>query len=364
MSSGVLRAGDEAPMPPPKPRKTTNKLLTKIRRSDGKKNKSRYSQYVDPVVQGDDPNASVPGSRLDVIDQLDISVTSKLVHEHQRVRGPEGLPPEAYQGGKPKITERLQSYVNDQPQRAKEAFDSAADDSANPNAEFFGVASEPWQDFNVPSSNGNRYRYERGGMESGRSSRSSNFADMETYLRGDNRTPQTSQGSGDAYGETEYLDSRPYPQSAQRSKSLLGRLRRLKVDPEEAAQSSQGATSLQVERSRTLRPSAWRSGETERSAAAPPISYNTYAGDEGANEQLYHAASPYGSHHSRGQNVQIAAPMPPPKQSPSLYQDASTAPSATNTKYTNTVPLAEPEKLGLGRSRSFFSRIVNRSRGN
>jgi len=69
--SSTKWADESAPVLPPKTRKGSYGLIPRLGRSK-KKESVRLSQYVDPQIIQDEPDAA-DHSRLDVIDQLDIS---------------------------------------------------------------------------------------------------------------------------------------------------------------------------------------------------------------------------------------------------------------------------------------------------
>lgn len=64
-------ASESRPVLPPKPQKSASGLMSKLNRKKNKQS-ARTSQYVDPQIISDEPD-SADNSRLDVIDQLDIS---------------------------------------------------------------------------------------------------------------------------------------------------------------------------------------------------------------------------------------------------------------------------------------------------
>ena len=310
-------------------------------------------------------------------------VTNQMLASHQR--GGRTIEPGAddYRG------QRATQAGGHDPFQHRAAADSQSSiglepqyDDANPNAEFFGVAAEPWQDFATPSqANARAYAEDQ---PSGRSSRSSTFADMETYLRGTPRTNTTPAAGGAAQeatasraNEVTFDDVTPTTPPTRkgtlrgagtsRSKSLLGRFRRLRVEPDEPELDE--APAAQLRRNRTYSPQA-----------APPVSVDpaptTYLAsprtdaDPGATPRAsrsrrgaaYRTATPEQADRevgvepgSRPRRTRQGGPAVPPKS------DWSATPGAAD--YTAVVGNAEDDgKPSLGRSKTFLSRLANSSR--
>ncbi|WFC96712.1 hypothetical protein MBRA1_003375 [Malassezia brasiliensis] len=424
--SQPMRTAEQAPKPPPKSRRDLGRLLGRSGRGADRKNKHRTSQYVEPVVHGADDEER-PAKHIDVIDQLDISgvhgaslfhhdspydacsphvnqtsnrkapirafgssadpVTSQMLASHQR--GGRTIEPDAdsYHG------HRAAQPGDDDPFRHRAAADSQSSiglepqyDAANPNAEFFGVAAEPWQDFATPAHANSRAYAED--QPSGRSSRSSTFADMETYLRGTPRA-NTTPAAGAAQdatasraNEVTFDDVPPLTTPTRkgtlrgagtsRSRSLLGRFRRLRVEPDEPVLADQPAA--QLRRNRTYSP------QTAAPQPVPPVAVDpaptTYLAsphadaDPGATPRAsrsrrgaaYRTATPEQADRevgiepgSRPRRTRQGMPAVPPKG------DWSATPGAAD--YTAVMGNAEDDpKPSLGRSKTFLSRLANSSR--
>jgi hypothetical protein len=113
---------------------------------------------------------------------------------------------------------------------------SGRSDAANPHAEIWGVASEPWQDFAAPAARPSRSNG-KGGLAppSGPSSRASSVYDMEAVMTG--RTGgAAAQGNGDDNAQLDIPGVSPFPErdwgapggsgeGPKRSKSLIKRIK-------------------------------------------------------------------------------------------------------------------------------------------
>ena len=120
-------------------------------------------------------------------------------------------------------------------------------DADNPNSVFYGVTSEPWQEFSRP------VKEQTSPTQQQNPKPETKFEDMETILRGGRRTqPDVSTTSYkdplDLSSMQDHLDvksssnpERKSPRSKSgtlsRSKSLLARFRRMRVDPDQSAES-------------------------------------------------------------------------------------------------------------------------------
>lgn len=428
-----MRTAEQAPKPPPKSRRDLGRLLGRSGRSgDSRKSKHRTSQYVEPVVHGAEDEA-LPAKHIDVIDQLDISgvhgaslfhhdspydacsphvnqtsnrkapirafgssadpVTNQMLQSHQR--GGRTIEPgsdDRYRG------HRASGAGGAGPFQNRAAADSQSSiglepqyDDANPNAEFFGVAAEPWQDFATPSqANARAYAEDQ---PSGRSSRSSTFADMETYLRGTprgNSTPAAGaaqDATASRANEVTFDDPAPMATptrkstqrgaGASRSKSLLGRFRRLRVEPDEVEAAADEPAAAPLRRHRTYTPQAAAAAPAPAPpVAADPAPTTTYLAspradaDPGATPRAsrtrrgaaYRTATPEQADRevgvapgSRARRTRQGGPAPPPKGE--LYATPGAA------DYTAVVGDAEQDgKPSLGRSKTFLSRLANSSR--
>ncbi|KAI3623301.1 hypothetical protein CBS14141_004084 [Malassezia furfur] len=415
--SQPMRTAEQAPKPPPKSRRDLGRLLGRSGRSgDSRKSKHRTSQYVEPVVHGAEDEA-LPAKHIDVIDQLDISgvhgaslfhhdspydacsphvnqtsnrkapirafgssadpVTNQMLQSHQR--GGRTIEPgsdDRYRG------HRASGAGGAGPFQNRAAADSQSSiglepqyDDANPNAEFFGVAAEPWQDFATPSqANARAYAEDQ---PSGRSSRSSTFADMETYLRGTPRGNSTP-AAGAAQDATA---SRANEHAARRGREPLQeparRFRRLRVEPDEVEAAADEPAAAPLRRHRTYTPQAAAAAPAPAPpVAADPAPTTTYLAspradaDPGATPRAsrtrrgaaYRTATPEQADRevgvapgSRARGARARAARPPPKGE--LYATPGAA------DYTAVVGDAEQDgKPSLGRSKTFLSRLANSSR--
>ncbi|WFD23180.1 hypothetical protein MEQU1_001868 [Malassezia equina] len=264
--SGVSRTDAGAPLPPPKSRK--GRALSK---GKSKKEAVRMSQYVDPqIING--PEAS-RHSRLDVIDQLDISgltgascmclywLTTVFHHDSpydacspQFNRGTRTAPVRAFDRSVDPLTKALleshQQRQNAMPgteDPSREQLHELSELSANqedvmgsdPNAytaegELMGAGAEPWQEFH------NSSPYQRKVVSASSSNEPREFGDMEAILRGGRRRAQHANTHAETLDISRGEDDmtayrRDTGTELGRSKSLLGRFRRLKMNPEEAA---------------------------------------------------------------------------------------------------------------------------------
>ncbi|WFD00625.1 hypothetical protein MYAM1_003376 [Malassezia yamatoensis] len=457
-------SSDEAPKPPPKSRKELGRLLGRSGRSGEKnKKKNRISQYVEPRLEGDDADDQAPLSRIDVIDQLDISgvhgaslfhhdspydacsphvnqesnrkapirafdpsvdpVTNQMFQSHQRGgRTADILTTEQYRTHKGATDSSRAPFQN------RDAFDSQSSigfdspsDAANPNAELFGVATEPWQEFANSTSHGRRNHPED--PPSGRSSRSSSFADMETYLRGNSRSTAGSNPAGAAKPPSSSranevtFDEEPISSAAitrkstlrsasgtSRSKSLLDRFRRLKVEPDEV---NTGSSAIPAEQTAASM-NAPKPSRSRRYAAQDQATPTRAGGMSGAAPALNHSQEPttnlshldLSSNFARGspelrssrttssrarrsphvgdstdayntefdntarsnsryaQSGQRSLPALPPKQEAAL----PTRGVGHHADYTEVVPDADRDQHSLGRSKTFLSRLANSSK--
>lgn len=211
------------------------------------------------------------------------------------------------------------------PDRNFEASDEgigydAPTDADNPNGEYFGVVSEPWQEFS------NQHQ------KSAQKSNPSYFdesdhkvADMETILRGGRRAdPDTSMKENTTVSFSEDVDEEPvtprkHSQSVGRSKSILGRLRRLRGE-------SEGDTSehlLRDTRQRS-RGSSKDLGRTQPQASAvpneAPTTYTLAGVERVSSAKAPSNYTPYDStlisdYSTQGAHLTSTSPPPVPKKS-------------------------------------------------
>lgn len=229
------------------------------------------SQYVEPqIING--PEAS-RHSRLDVIDQLDISgltgascmclywLTTVFHHDSpydacspQFNRGTRTAPVRAFDRSVDPLTKALleshqqrQDAMPGTEDSSREQLHELSELSANqedvlgsdPNAytaegELMGAGTEPWQEFH------NSSPYQRKVPSASSSNEPREFGDMETILRGGRRRAQHANSRAETMDLSRGEDDmtayrRDTGPELGRSKSLLGRFRRLKMNPEEAA---------------------------------------------------------------------------------------------------------------------------------
>ena len=157
-------------------------------------------------------------------------------------------------------------------------------DADNPNSEYFGVASEPWQEFSNPiksAHNAGRSKITTGGTKA-----ENNFEDMETILRGgrqsEPRVPAyesvsqipASQAEPESTKYNHREGRRPSlfrSRSISRSKSLASRFRRHHAEPEPLRQEPPAPVPSYVQ-IQQLQPAT--SGQTDflmNQGLAPPI---------------------------------------------------------------------------------------------
>ncbi|WFD44690.1 hypothetical protein MPSI1_003360 [Malassezia psittaci] len=435
-------SSDQAPKPPPKSRKDLGRLLGRSGRSSEKnKNKHRISQYVEPHLEGDEEDEQPPLSRIDIIDQLDISgvhgasppirafdpsvdpVTNQMFQSHQRGgRTADPLTTEQYRVHQAPTNSSRAPFQNRAASDSQSSlgFDSPSD-SANPNAELFGVATEPWQEFANSTSHGRRNYSDD--PPSGRSSRSSSFADMETYLRGNSRNTAGSNPAGAAKLPTssranevtfdeEPISSAPITRKSTlrstsgtgRSKSLLDRFRRLKVDPDEVDTEPSVMPAEQTVASMN----APKPSRSRRYAAQDQTTPTRAGGISGAAPALSHSQEPTTNLSRLDPSSNFARGSPEPRSSrnsssrtrrspyvggsteaynselgntvrsnsryaqsgqrslPALPPKEEAAPPmggvSHHADYTEVVPDADRDHHSLGRSKTFLSRLANSSK--
>lgn len=350
------------------------------------------------------PHSNQQSNRRAPIRAFDPSVdpvTNQMLTSHQR--GDRTVEPvrDEYRGHRSQGTARA-------PFQHRTAADSEGSfgvepqyDDANPNAEFFGVAAEPWQDFATPAHVHRRTFADE--SSSGRTSRSSTFADMETYLRGSSRpNPSGAAKEPTSSRATEVtFDEEPPPSAAvarkgtlrsgggaSRSKSLIGRLRRLRLDPDEADASEP------VEDVARTRP------QTKAQQRSQAMGLATPTGVGGLAPPIEHAgAAPLGRATPGGAAEPEPAPVRSTRTRNSMYARTSTpeladaatgvsSPARARTRrgystraptlppkdearapplhgaadYMETVPDADRERQPLGRSKTFLSRLASSGR--
>ncbi|WFD30389.1 hypothetical protein MSPP1_001408 [Malassezia sp. CBS 17886] len=368
---GVVPA---APRPPPKGKKTNSapSYASKLSRPDTRR-RPRASQYVEPeVVTTDGVDANV-ATRIDVIDQLDISglLGSTMFHHdspydacspHSNQSNNKTAPILAFdpsgdtaatdpRGGR---TAQASTGAKGKAGRRNDALDrrrlfvehegglssqnslglDPQYDAANPNAEFFGVAAEPWHEFATPS------RRRTTPLESESTNQQnnaiSNYADMETVLRGGtysadpapnakaHDTPSLSMLARPAADTSETRQDARYASpntKPQRSKSLLGRLRRVRI-------------AEQPEANAPLPQPPPINGKS-RDATADAALWDGFPGSTGSGRRQYYSAAN--------------------QSEPYSYADAAGAPPPART-----VSARAPS---LKRSKTFLARLAGRNRG-
>lgn len=351
------------------------------------------------------PRSNLTNNRAAPIRAFDASVdpvTNQLLNSHQR--GGRTVEPASaqYRGHRAQASAPAEPYNHSAALASSTSIGlESHSEAANPNAEFFGVAAEPWQDFATPS-HGDRRAYRDNETPSGRTSRSSTFADMETYLRGNTR-PNPSvppkENRATRFEDVVYKDEEPQEYTprksrgapTQRSKSLIGRLRRLRVEPDEAdrpddelrrnstvhgrSQARTQAAGLSSPSAdlpppvtnstlpTTQQPELYQSSYAARSPVSPSETNGSVTPRMRRPVYAGSATTPYTADaadyeipsRSRNRRNMMSPPALPPKAD--AYEDAT-----PHTDYTEVVPDAEDGKPNLGRSKSFFARLASSSR--
>lgn len=258
-------------------------------------------------------------------------------------------------------------------------------DADNPNSEYFGVASEPWQEFSNPvqsAHNAGRSKIATGGTKAEKK-----FEDMETILRGGRRSeplvpmndsmsqPPALQVEPESTTYSNREGRRPSlfaSRSMSRSKSIVSRFRRNHADSEQSRQELpvQAQSPAQTQH---LQPAALgQSNSSLNQGLAPPIRgasnpapttttlYNQpevggyqdvfYSSMKGETPQMATGVAQssytdeptyvYGSAYTRSSRRNYTeAPEPPPKETDMLVEPFSTAQS-----HDQVSSYAEPEK--------------------
>ncbi|WFD34421.1 hypothetical protein MCUN1_001262 [Malassezia cuniculi] len=229
-----------APAPPPKPHRSAKEKFFGYRKGGAAKNAK-----AEPTPPSNIESITAAAQRLDVIDQLDISgiAGASLFHHDSpydacspyKNRSTKEAPIRAFGSEEGPQGGRALSRISKAPEGVVSLRNGpviASEDSAgyfpNPIAEMWGESSEPWQEFSAVQEQARRAGYEPDRQSI------SDLPDMETILRGGSAKPDEQTY---ATAPTELAPvaqpQRRTGSSMTRSKSLVARLRRLKINPDE-----------------------------------------------------------------------------------------------------------------------------------
>ncbi|WFD26725.1 hypothetical protein MNAN1_001710 [Malassezia nana] len=334
------------------------------------------SQYVDPqIINAED---ATHHSRLDVIDQLDITgLTGASLFHHdspydacspQFNRGTRTAPVRAFDRSVDPVTKALlethqqrESSVGNEDD-SREHFHELSELSAHQDGaelvndyvqpttaqgELMGTTAEPWQEFH----NTSPYRRD---VATRSASKEPQFDDMEAILLGGRRRTPTTDARRDASPHptdelegSNRLASKESGAGLGRSKSLLGRFRRLKVNPEQAARADDAAqppAPHALTRSQTSQaPQAAAplySSKVPTTYALPMNTAGASAGQMGPSMSLHQPESAYTL--SGNDAPRSSLPLPPPLPPKERGMDVAAAPVSRPSQSDRGAAYAQP----------------------